>query len=263
MSPALTVSPLEFRFSLDASTTSTHILTLENPTSSPASFTLRLEPLSSIDSSFTQLSRWVSFPNGTVYSLEPENSLEVSFTVTTPDSLPDGGQYAELLIEFSPDTSEPSATEGLSVISSISIPLYGVVSGGETVRRSELRSLSLSPFLSTSELVASSTLVNSGNIDFSVSNTFSVSSLFGSKLYETSSFVNVLPGSEKSIFFEWQDTPPFGLYRLDYSIEAAGLNTSLSRVVLVASPLYIAIFCFLFTLAVVLRLLLHRSSKTR
>lgn len=260
MSPSLVVSPLEFRFPLDSSTSSTHIITIENPTSSRIDFSLSVQPLSSIDPSFTQLSRWVSFPNGKEYSLEPNSSLDVPFVVTTPTSLPDGGQYAELFLTLSPnDVAEP--TDSLTVLTQISLPLYGVVSSGETIRRSELRSISLSPAFTTSHLVASSTIVNTGNIDFSAASSFSVSSILGSKLHEASSFVNVLPGSEKSVFFEWSDTPGLGLYRLTYSIEASGLNTSLSRIVLVASPIHLAIFSLLIITIIAIATILHLAPK--
>lgn len=238
------VSPLEFRFSLDdpLSDNFNHAFSITNLSDSPLSLHIYAAPPSSLtNSAFGYLAAWLTFsdPNP---ALAPGESKTFSFSIS-PTTLPiSGNQYANLYIESVPaDTSTPPSP-GITILSRVAIPLYGIANSQENHRKAELSSFTISAPITFSRLAASTTFSNTGNIDFSTSASFSVSSLFGKNLYETSSFVNVLPSEQKTIFSEWTNTPPLGFYRLEYSLKAADLDITASRIVTVISPLALLIF---------------------
>ena len=256
------VSPLEFRFPLDASQRSFSFI-VENQAGAPLNFQFYVAPSPDLtDSTYGHLADWVVLSE-TSLTLAPGEKREVSFSVFPPSSLPDGGQYANLYVETLGDTNVVAPEQGINLSSRISIPLYGIVTSGENHARTELRALELSPTFTFSDLYASTTLKNSGNLDFSVSSSFSVSSLLGRELYSSSSFTDVLPTTEKTIAFNWGGTPPLGLYRLTYSLKAADLNASLSRIVVVASPLSFGIFVFLILFAFLATFFRHAHAPKR
>jgi hypothetical protein len=191
------------------------------------------------ETNFTQISRWIKFldaSGGLVDTLEIRvpacSKREVNFRVITPDSIPDGGQYAVIFTE--------SSDEGSSVINSASrvgMLVYAHVNGGETIREISIDDLKIGKKVDSSDktvIFAGAKLKNGGNIDLDVTTTLTIKNILGHEVYKNSSGVSLLPGSAvKEISDVWDSAPYLGLFVVDYEIMVGGeVKASSSQVVL-------------------------------
>ncbi|MBQ8996602.1 hypothetical protein IJ095_01045 [Candidatus Saccharibacteria bacterium] len=249
----LELSPLEFRFSLDDSSTFRESFTVTNSGPEPLSVRFVAAPAPGLENpAYGALARWVSFSESSV-TLPPGASQTISFSVTAPDSLPAGGQYAVLYAEALPETSG----EGIDLLSRVGLRLYAS-SSAEARRSVGFSSPELPWILVGAPLSTSLTVTNSGNLDFSVVTSFTVTSPSGKQLYTDSVSTELLPESSKTVYQEWGDSPSFGLYRLNYTAQALDTSLSASRLVFVFSPLSLVLLGLIF-LSLVAALLFRRS----
>ncbi len=191
----------------------------------------------------TQISRWVSFPQEK-YSLAPGDKVRVPYTITTPASIPDGGQYAALFAQ-----TETSQAGAINSQKRVGMLLYAH-SNGTTVNRGT--SDDPKPhFLQTAPTFAlTQTVSNSGNTDFMAQVTMSVSDIFGNEKYNTTLQKVVLPDTTRGIQLDWEHTPPLSLMKVTTTVTIFGKTTNYTHTVLFVTP------TALFFVAVILLLII-------
>lgn len=234
------------------------------------------------ENTFTQITRWITFKdtNGDYvtkarYQAQPGEAVEISYKITTPSSIPGGGQYAVL---FAHTLSNSTTASGIKTEASPGLVVYGR-SNGQTVTASEIRDLKISQSYTgektdntngtaeTKTLInASAKVKNTGNVDFMAQGKLKVEGIFGRSYYETDSNsgrVSVIPETELTVSDVWQNTPYFGLFKATWTVSAAGNTETISQLILIMpAPVLVAIILLL-TIIIIWIIIFIRKRKER
>ena len=227
------------------------------------------------ENNYTQITRWITFkgPDGKYatrpkFVAKPGESVEVNYRISTPTSLPAGGQYAVL---FAHTLSSTTISGGIKTEASPGLVVYGRASG-ETITTAEISNLELRQSTTDAEgntrntISASGKSKNAGNVDFTMSGTLKVEGIFGRVYYETApneARVSVIPDAELSVTDEWEDTPYFGLFKATWTVRAAGESETISRMILILPAPIIVAMVLLLTIIIVWIIIMVRKRKER
>ena len=272
----LRISPLERRVSVDpdgvyaGDATGPFVLRVANEGDSAMTVTMAARPYSIMNKTYdkysfeqetehTQLARWISFDK-TEYEIQPGETIDVPFTITVPDDVPSGGQYA---IVSAATKIAPQKVGGqvLEAVSELGMVVYGRVSG-ETREEAKVQSMEIKSFqapqynsegANQSPLGSLTTVKNSGNVDFSVKTSLTVNGVFSGK--EVAAVKNqdsvVLPGTEREIVTQWADSPLVGIYKVTSATEVLGKSYQTSQIVVIFPPVMAAISLIVLVVLVV------------
>ncbi|MBQ3413507.1 hypothetical protein IJH33_01495 [Candidatus Saccharibacteria bacterium] len=229
------------------------------------------------DNNYTQMKRWISFKDASgnfvekaVFTAEPNGAIEVSYKITTPESIPAGGQYAVL---FAHTLSNNTTSSGIKTEASPGLVIYGRAEG-ETKVGSEISGLEISQTKEvdgeTKNIINGTAKVkNTGNVDFMASGKLKVSGIFGQVFYETPATstrarTSIIPESELPISDSWDDTAFFGLFSVEWTVSASGSEPqTISKLILIMPPVVIVIIILLLTIIIVWLIIVIRKRKER
>lgn len=217
------------------------------------------------ENSYTQISRWITFKNtsGTyeekpTFTIAPNSSLEIFYKITTPSSIPAGGQYAVI---FAHTLSASANASGIKTEACPGIIVYGRSNEGETIVDSNISNLAVDRAEVEIEegkfknlFRGDSKVKNTGNTDFVASGRLKVTGLFGDVKYETSANdgkTSIIPDVELTVSDAWKETPDFGFFRVTWTVEAGGKTESIERVFFLMSPIVIIITIIVLTLLII------------
>ncbi|MBR3180386.1 hypothetical protein IKF57_02560 [Candidatus Saccharibacteria bacterium] len=218
------------------------------------------------ENNFTQLSRWITiqdtsgnFVERTTFSIEPKQTIDIIYRISTPNNIPAGGQYAVI---FSQTISDAVSSTGIRTEASAGMIIYGHSSEGEVITSAEISDLKIEQNFS-----ASAKVKNTGNTDFSAFGTLKVEPIIGFSSYETPSTnarISVIPESEREITDKWEEgTPSFGIYKATWTIVAGETTETIERIVFLISPVFIIITITLLTIIVIWIIIRVRKRKER
>lgn len=268
----LQVSPVSNRITLKPGEKLEYALTVENAGQSKFTYTAKAAPYSvtneqydvnfSKDTPRTQLSRWITFRKGdgtfaneASYTINPGEKQIVNYLVSTPESVPAGGQYAVVFI-----TPENKSNEGgIHTVPQAGQVVYGRTIGGETKQASEITDYGFDTFLTSGRIKIRSKIKNTGNTDFVTNHLFRVSSLFGKTVYEKTEFFDILPDTERLIEADWDKTPFIGVFKVNYKVTALDSTRDETRIVIIMPAFIIIIMLILLTSLIVWSIILFRK----
>lgn len=227
------------------------------------------------ENSYTQLTRWVTFKsaNGdyvkkTTYTVGPGEHYEVNYKISTPESIPAGGQYAVLFAH----TLSDSSANGIKTEASPGLVVYGRAEG-ETLIESEISDLKVTDrtmYDGEEKTLISGTakVKNDGNVDFTASGNLKVTGLFGITQYETPSNstrarISVIPESELVVSDVWENTPYFGLFNVSWTVTAGGNEETFNKMVLIMPVPIIVLIIILLTILIIWIIITVRKRKER
>ncbi len=226
------------------------------------------------ENKYTQITRWITF-RGTdkqytanpKFVAKPGESVEIRYRVSTPESIPAGGQYAVL---FAHTLSGTTTSGGIKTEASPGLVVYGR-SSGDTKTEAEITNVQLSKTLKDGEdtkniINASAKAKNSGNVDFTAIGKLTVQGIFGRTYYETpanEARVSVIPDTELSVSDSWKDTPYFGLFKAVWTVTAAGETETISQMILILPAPIIVVMILLLTIIIVWIIIAIRKRKER
>lgn len=229
------------------------------------------------ESTYTQITRWITFKNTdgsysekATFRAEPESSLEVTYRISTPESIPAGGQYAVL---FAHTLSAISNSSGIRTEASPGLVVYGR-GEGDTIVSSEISGLQIKEKMTVDKdeatrINATGKVKNTGNVDFMATGKLKVTGIFGNVYYETQnnstrSRVSVIPESELSVSDSWDDTPFFGMFNVEWTVSAGGSDSqTITKFVVIMPPALIIIVILLLTIIIVWIIIVVRKRKER
>jgi len=226
------------------------------------------------ENNYTQITRWITFKdvNGNFvtnpkFVAQSGESVEITYRISTPSSIPAGGQYAVL---FAHTLSSDTTSGGIRTEASPGLVVYGR-SNGETVTAGEISDLELHQVKVVGEekkniINASAKVKNSGNVDFMAAGTLKVEGIFGRTYYETPSNqgrISVIPESELKVTDEWEDTPYFGLFKATWTVTAAGESETISQMILIMPAPVIIVMILLLTIIIIWIIIMVRKRKER
>lgn len=273
----LEVSPAEQELDLAPGETYQGHLSIKNAGRLPLTFTLSVAPYQVIPETYdpdfttvnsqTLLKDWVTFEQDK-YSLQPNEYIQIKYLVTTPDDVPEGGQYAAILIETH-DSIDPD--ESFGVIGRIAVTLRAHLTG-QTRAAGSIISMNTPAFLLASPISATATIENSGNVDFQVAQTLEVKNFFtNNTIFNEETHKSalatpiIMPGTSRTSAIIWDDAPALGLFRVKHVISYLD-QTETSETIVIRCPLILAILALIFLAALIiwfiLRLIDRRRRKT-
>lgn len=263
----LSISPVNKTLTLEGGKTyDEDSFVVKNVGTEEASFRVYASPYSAADenynmnfsseTNYTQISRWISFKdnngnftNEVTYTVPACSEQEITYKVVTPESIPNGGQYAVIFAEGINNSSDG----GIKAISRVGLLVYGRATG-TTINTAEISGLEIlknaEDSLSSKDgkkitkavIHATATVKATGNVDINAQSTLTVKNLFGGELYKNTSNNSVLPESTRKIVDVWEETPYFGIFWVTYTVTAAGVPQEITSLVfLLPLPILVAI----------------------
>lgn len=224
------------------------------------------------ENNFTQLSRWITFRNAAgeyaekaTFSIDPHTAFEVAFRITTPDNIPNGGQYAVVFVHT---LSSAVATNGIRTEASPGIVIYGRSTEGETITAAEISdpNIELKSVDGKEGIVATAKVKNTGNVDFMAIGNLKVEPIIGFSSYEspaTNGRLSIIPEAELIVSDAWTELPSFGLYKATFSVTVGDETETIERIIFRISPIMIVISIILLTIIVVSVIMGIRKRKER
>lgn len=227
------------------------------------------------ENSFTQLSRWITFRGDdgdyakTIHTkIAPGNKKDIEYRVTTPGSIPGGGQYAVI---FARTVNGVASSSGIKTEASPGMIVYGRSLEGEAIATSEITNLNINQSVNDGEkarnnINAIAKVKNTGNVDFTASGKLTVDAVIGVGHYETPSNmgrVSVIPESELTVSDEWNETPGFGIFKVTWTVTAADKTETVEKIVLINIIPVILIIIIVLTIIIVGCIMAHKKRKAR
>lgn len=285
---SISISPVSKILQLSANSVYEDSFKVTNNGSTPMEFETYASPYSytfsesdneyklgfSNENTYTQITRWITFKDNDgnyvtnpKFTAQPGEGVDVYYRISTPASIPAGGQYAVL---FAHTLSSSTTSSGIKTEASPGLVVYGR-STGETITSSEIRDLKLSQSLEVdgkteSIINASAKVKNTGNVDFMASGSLKVQGIFGQVYYETPSTqgrISVIPESELTVSDKWKETPYFGLFNVTWTVSASGHSETISQLVMIMPAPVIIVILLLLTIIIVWIIIIIRKRKER
>ena len=276
---SISISPVSKILQIDRASTYEDTIKISNNGNAPMEFEVYAAPYTYVyseendtyslgfnkETTYTQLSRWITFKNASgaysdkaTFTADPNSSVEVSYKITTPDSIPAGGQYAVI---FAHTITASTNTTGIKTEASPGMVIYGRASG-ETNLSSEISDLNISQTMTVDNsektiINGSGKVKNTGNVDFMASGVLKVTGIFGNVYYETPASstrarVSIIPESELPVSDSWDETPFFGLFNVEWTVKANGNTTeTITKFIVIMPPVIIITAILLLTIIII------------
>ena len=219
------------------------------------------------ESDRTTISKWIKIqePTGTI---KPNESKEVKFTITVPENVPAGGQYATIAISSNKKASDSEGVSVQNVFEMASI-IYADIAG-ETIHEGEILENNVPGFVLTTPVTISALLNNNGNIHEVATFTVTVSDVFtGNVILPTDENAGVyseyiMPETTRYTEREVSDLPALGLIKINQTINYNGQVSTVEKNVFIC-PIWFLILMILTVAAIITSIIMlvkkHRRKK--
>ena len=278
---AVKISPVANAIQIKAGQSQNYQFTLENLSPKDYKFKLYTAPYSvtneDYDADFTnetnynQVMRWITFEDDSgslvkdpVYTIKAGEKRSIIYRVSVPDDIPEGGQYCVIFAESvdTDDFSGSGTSAGIGSVSRVSLILLGH-GDGETRDTAEITDFSLTGMFTAKNIDAMAKVKNTGNTDFLAVYDLTVKSIFGTPIYANSDNFIVLPGTERKFTTSWAEAPLFGIFNVNFTVNALDQTRTDSHVILILPAFMVVIALLLLTSIVVWTIILLRKRKER
>ena len=285
---SISISPVNKVLKLEANSVYEDSFKVTNSGDEPMDFEVYASPYSytfsetsneyqlgfSHENNYTQIVRWITFKdkNGEYvknpkFTAQPKESIVISYRISTPASVPAGGQYAVL---FAHTLTADVNSSGLKTEASPGLVVYGR-GVGETIATSEISNLQIAKTLGTENdkkniINATAKVKNTGNVDFMARTKLVVTGLFGTVYYETQDNTNltsIIPETELTVADQWEETPYFGLFHVTWTVFATDNSQTTSAMILILPTPIIILMILLLTIITVWIIITVRKRKER
>ncbi len=220
----------------------------------------------SASTSYTQISRWITFQDGNNWAktvtreIKPGETQTIAYKIDVPEDVPGGAQYAVIWAQTLNDGN--TNTSGVSTISQAGMVISGR-SIGDTRQTATVSDYDFMRFTFGGNLTAKATIKNTGNADFDAHYNYTAKTLFGKELYKDEGSIATFPDTEYHVNVDWGNTPFLGIFQVTFSINAADQKVSESHIVVIM-PLFIMILLILLlTVVIVWIIIIIRKRKER
>lgn len=146
----------------------------------------------------------------TNWHLEPGKSVKVPYTITVPASAAPGGHYGVIFVETKGKADGQAVARNKRLGTLLLATVNGEYQMGGQFKGTKISSLQFKSPLETSTQVE-----NSGNSDFPATLTLRVSDVFGQMKFAERKEFNIFPTTTREMAMNWQDSPWFGLYKVN------------------------------------------------
>ena len=237
----LQISPVRLDLDLEPGTTSTGTFEVQNTGLKAYDFVLGVDPYSvtdenySIDSetrtAYTDIVDWITFSQNEGH-VEPNQNQEITVTVTVPDDVPAGGQYAMIYAEMVRDDELEST--GVAVNHRVALLVFSEVEGN-TRREGQVLETKIPTILFNPPITATSLVENTGNVHATAYYTLQVFPLFGDEeVYtneENPATLTILPETQRFNSISWDGAPQLGIFRVRETVTILDDTQTIEKIV--------------------------------
>ncbi len=185
------------------------------------------------------------------YTLEPNESTKVSYKIKVPEDIPGGGQYAVISAKIMDDSKANGSN--VKVLGRVSYIVYAHLDGVTRIEGNIINN-DIPAFVLNPPIIAYSVVENTGNVDIEAHYNFQVFDAFsGHEVYSNTDLNitnRILPETQRSEKFTWDNAPMLGLFKVKQTIEIAGQTSTTETLVFICPIWLIFIVLFLITLMV-------------
>lgn len=286
----VSISPVSQPFSITSGTVLDSEFTIKNMSVESSTFSVTTAPYSMTNeeytspnfsdseenyTKYTQIARWIKFEDDSgnyndTLNIEVGGCTEksIKYHVVVPDSIPNGGQYAVILVK-----STGSGNSGsIKAVPQVGLLISARTTGGETVRGAEVSDVKVAKTypkiegektVNVNKINAHGTVKNTGNVDLEIKTKLTVKNIFGGVIYEDEASVSILPETTRKVSDVWDETPAFGLFWASYSVTSNGQNSDNVRLFLVMPFWAIVLIIVLVTFAVIWIVMMIKKRQAR
>lgn len=250
---SIALSPVSQRFELKAGEQGANKVTVINDGDMDAMFVVYARPYSIKNESYepefektsksTDIYQWIEFEK-TSYTLKAGERVDIPYQFKVPAAAASGGHYGVIFVETQPQPGETDSVVRKKRIGSIIMATVN----GELIKKGSALDTTIHFWQTAAPLVGTSRIENAGNTDFQANVTMTVTDLFNSVKYRQSKDYVIYPGTIRRIPVEWQESPWFGLFKVEYKTAVLDKVVQSSHYVLML-PRWLAIIGLLLVLA--------------
>ena len=271
-----TVTPMSQRISLEPGQVYEGYIKLINPADAKTDFDYKIEvsPYTVVgqdynadfeaESQWTQIADWITVaePTGTV---KPNNVKEIHFTITVPNDVPAGGQYAAIVVSHDPQ-SEVGEGNNMAVkdIFEMASLIYADVAG-ETRHEGEILGNDIPGFSTTVPISLGAMFDNHGNIHETATIVISAKDVFsGQEILPTPEDDGkyteiVIPDTTRYVSRDLSNLPMLGVVHVEQTIYYNGHYSQQAKDVFIC-PLWFIILV-LITVCAIIGVIVHKVRK--
>ena len=226
------------------------------------------------ETNFTQITRWITFNKSdggwdkkVTFKIPAHEKLDVKYKISTPASIPAGGQYAVI---FAHTLTGVVSASGIRTEASPGMVLFGRSSEGGINTVAQISDMNAQYGQhgddTQSHFYGSAKVKNDGNIDFNAAGTLKVDPIIGFGSYETPSNqgrVSVIPETELEVSDKWVESPSFGLYKVTWTVKAGEETETIESLVFVNPIIAIILVIIVLTIITIWTIIVIRRRKVR
>ena len=251
---SITLSPVSRDFKVDAGTQIKDELTIINDGKLSYDFIVYSRPYSVQGEEYrsdytkvrpnTDLYQWVRFEK-TKYSIKPNETIKVPFTIVVPAGAAPGGHYGVIFAETQPSP----AAQGTAVVRKKRVGMIAYTTvNGNYINRGDFLDVNL-PFWQVQPPMSADVRVqNTGNTDFKNTLRYTVKDLFGNVKYDAIKQYPLLPQTTRNINVAWNQSHWFGLFKVEMTHKILDKENTTSGYVLMM-PRFLPILFFVLLIA--------------
>lgn len=217
----------------------------------------RFVPDTTINDPTFSLASWVTLKGNSQFTIQPEQSVSVLFSLNPPNNAEQGTHYGALLFSYVGQSATGSASEVQQSVGTIVLVRYGEArEGGEVELKPSHRFL-----FNTDKVTFENKFINTGNVHVQPKGEVYVKNLWG-RIIETP-FVNrdaanILPKTDRTFINTWYpSTFAFGRYTTETVLSfGRGRLEARDKVIIWVLPWYILLFTGI-VIAIILWFIFH------
>ena len=240
MENAFVVTPMSQNFNLAPGKTYTGSITVANSGSATNDFSYKISvaPYSVMgegyDADLATMSNrsmmvdWIKVenPKGT---LKPNETAEINFIITVPETAPAGGQYASLLVTEDTGVANSQGVKVSSIFEIASL-VYAKVAG-ETVTGGEILENNIPGFAMTTPVKVGALISNTGNVHQTATTVLEVKNLITGEIVLPTEQNDgrhseiIMPETTRRTEYEITELPAVGVVRVSQTIYYNGISS--------------------------------------
>ncbi len=273
-SSGFTVSPMNQSIVLSPGDTYKGSFKIANPNNSVENLAYTIEQRSfyvddeyntTYDEVDSPIVEWTTIDSEESGILEPNESVDVMFTINVPESANAGGQYEAFRVISNP-VAVGGEGGGMTIQEKLVIThLVFVEIMGDTTREGEIVSAEVPGFLFDGNIRGTSMIKNTGNIYGRAKYTLQVFPLFSDEeIYtneENPETRLILPDRTLYNAISWRETPSFGIFNVVYTAEFEGVTAQVKKMVIVC-PIWL-LFVIIATVFLIIGWLVIRARSRK
>ena len=262
---AFTVTPMNQEISLAPGEIYEGSITVINPSYAKEDFSYKVEVtpygvsgeeytadlLSESDR--TAISKWITIAEPTG-EIKPNESKKINYTITVPENVPAGGQYATIAVSSNKDATDSNGVSVQNVFEIASI-IYAKVAG-ETVHDGEIKENNVPSFVLSKPVIISALMTNNGNVHETATFTITVSDFFTGNVIlpseENTGIYSeiVMPETTRYTEREVSNLPDLGVVKVTQTINYNGQTSTVEKNIIICPIWFLVLICL--TLAAII-----------